>query len=436
MKDSNEGRHRRGWLVFAVALFGGALFSRDVSAQPRANPEPTPGAQQTVSNGSSLDTRVQSSPTASGVLPQPEESKVLAIHGYLQPQFGVRLRPGALPAARAEYGALSSRAGIVFSGSPARFFSYVLHLSLDARLLSVVTGVNLVDTNGDGVAEGVDTAKRASLATLFEQVTVAFEPTSWFQLSLGAMRVPFTVSQKSVNTALMFPSRPGPNEVFLSGADQGILAVVHPLDDRVVASLGLYSGASLGLLQEGTTSRSPLFSLRVDVAPFGKLPQAEADFSQGALRIGLGVGGIYTAGTLFGKAGYELTETRDVRMSASFRLAFRGVFLQAEALRRLRTDGVSSRPNVATGAYAQGSVFVKINDAIGIAPVGRLGFSSEDESTRGRRTVYYEAGLALYPAANLARPDTVRVLGQYFGESRTVEAEYAHGGALQVQVLF
>jgi hypothetical protein len=385
------------------------------------------------------------SPNTAGraLTPPPPESpppivggKALEIHGYLQPQFGVRLRPDALPASRVEYGALSSRAGIVFSGSPVRSFSYVLHLSLDARLLSVVTGVNLVDTNGDGVPEAVDTTKRSGVATLFEQVTVAYEPTSWLTLSLGAMRVPFTVSQKSANTALMFPSRPGPNEVFVSGADQGVLAVAHPLDDRIVASVGMFNGASLGLLQDATTRRSPLFSGRIDVAPLGKFSLTEADFDRGGFRFGLGVGGLYTSGTTFGSSGYEITETRDTRLALSVRLAFAGVFVQAEGLRRVKTDGVSSRPSAATGAYGQASIFVKVTDSVGLAPVGRIGFSSEDEVTASRRTIYYEGGIALYPAANGARPDAVRVLGQYFGENRPVEGERAHGAALQVQLLF
>lgn len=368
-------------------------------------------------------------------LPEAKES-VVELHGYVQPQFGLRYYPGALPADRWQYGGLSSRAGIVISGSPIKDWAYIVHLALDARALYVVTGVDVVDTDGTGGNDALSVFKRPISSTAFEEVTVAYRPLPFLSLKMGAMRVPFTVALRSANTAQMFANRPGANEVFQSGSDQGLLAIGDWLDGKVQASAGVFTGTSLGLLPANTDSRGLLYSARVDGNPLGRLPYSGIDFDRSGFRFGIGVGGLYRDATLFTRSGYELSDVRDVRTSASVRAAFRGAYLQAEGFRRLGADNVSSRPNQATGAYAQGSFFAALPRAIGVAPLGRVGVSTEDELTLPRRTVYIEAGVALFPKIDIPRPDTVRVLAQYLGENRVFEQRKGHAGILQVQVLF
>lgn len=369
--------------------------------------------------------------------PVPEaKPPVVELHGYVQPQFGLRYLPAALVGDRWQYGGLSSRAGLIVSGTPVRGWSYVLHLSLDARTLQVLTGVSLLDTNGDGSAEDVGVSRRPITATIFEEATVAYTPFPFLKFKMGAMRVPFTVALRSANTQLLFANRPGANEVFQSGADQGLLAMGDWMDGRVQASIGTFTGTSLGLLPANTDARGLMHSLRVDANPLGKLPAAQTDFERGPFRFGIGVGGLYRAGTLFTRSGYELQEFRDVRASVSARVAVFGLFFQAEALRRLATDNVSSRPNQATGAYAQASYFFPVTTEIGLAPLARVGVSTEDERTLPRRTVYLEGGLAFFPKIDTPRPESVRILAQYLGENRVLEQEQGHAAILQAQVLF
>ncbi len=358
------------------------------------------------------------------------------LHGYVQPQFGARYYPDALVADRWQYGGLSSRAGLIISGSPIRDWSYVVHLSVDARALQILTSADLIDTDGNGQAEGLIVTHTSVPATLFEEVTIAYSPFPFLKVKMGAMRVPFTVALRSANTAQMFANRPGANEIFQSGSDQGLLALGNWLDGRAQASLGMFTGTSLGLLPPSTDSRGLLYSARVDGNPLGPLPYSGFDFDRAAFRFGVGVGALYRDATLFTRTGYELADIRDVRTSASIRAAFRGGSLQAEAFRRLGTDNVSSRPNRATGAYAQGSFFFPVAQTVGLAPVGRVGVSTEDELTLPRRTVYIEGGVAFFPKIDIPRPDTVRVLAQYLGENRILENEKGHAGILQVQVLF
>lgn len=372
--------------------------------------------------------------------PEGEKKKEPAIelHGYVQPQFGVRNRPQALPRDRWEYGGLSSRAGIIISGTPVPTFSYIVHLSIDVRALLVITGVELVDKNGDGSIENLMLTRRPAIGTLFEEVTMSWKPLDFFTLKLGAMRMPFTVALRSVNTNLMFANRPGANEIFQSGSDQGLLAAGDWLGGRIQASLGAFTGTSLGLLPPDTDARGLLYSARVDGNPLGKLPRAETDFERGPFRFGLGAGMLYRSGTLFSKAGYELAEIRDTRVSASVRLAWSGLFMQAEALRRLASDNVSSRPDQATGAYAQASFFFPLSTehGIGMAPIARVGLTNENELTLPRRTLFLEGGLAVFPNINSPRPEGLRFLVQYIGERRTPEEEQAHAVIAQGQLVF
>jgi hypothetical protein len=370
--------------------------------------------------------------------PQPEAPKrpLAELHGYVQPQFGLRYRPQALARDRWEYGGLSSRAGLIVSGSPVESFSYVVHLSLDVRSLLVLTSVDLVDTNGDGAVDNLNQTRTATTRTLFEEVTVAYRPFEFLSFKMGAMRMPFTVASRSANTALMFPNRPGANEIFQSGSDQGILAAGQWLEGRLGASVGVFTGTSLGLTPPNTEARGLVYSLRADANPFGKLPDAETDFGRGGFRLGVGVGGLFRNGSLYTRTGYELAETRDLRTSASVRIAFYGLFLQAEALRRLLTDNVTSRPNQASGAYVQSSFFFPLTRTLGLAPIGRVGFTAEDEATLPRNSVYLEGGVSFFPRIDQERPETVRLLVQYQGERRVTDDESAHGAIVQAQIIF
>lgn len=370
---------------------------------------------------------------------------LMELHGYVQPAFGTRYRPQALPRDRWEYGGLSSRAGLIVSGTPVKDFGYVIHLSLDARSLQVLTDVNLVrnDVIGD---LGLSRTYTPATGTLFEEVSVSYKPVRWISARLGAMRMPFTVALRSSNTALMFIGRPGPNEAFQSGSDLGGLVLVEPLDGKIRGSLGAFTGVSLQTpsaqfsssnnVRGGTAARGIVWSARLDANPLGPLPQAEVDFEHGPVRFGAGVGGLLRTGTAFAGNGYELTQFRDLRASASLRFSALGFFVQAEVLRRLVTDNLGSRPDQATGAYGAASYYVPITKSVGVAPIARVGVTVQDEATLPRRTTFLEGGLSLFPRADQPKPESVRVLVQYSGERSTTDDESAHAVVGQVQVLF
>ena len=47
-----------------------------------------------------------------------DDDKRIRLSGYVQPQFGVRYRPGAVPRDRTDYSAGDTRAGFIVDGSP------------------------------------------------------------------------------------------------------------------------------------------------------------------------------------------------------------------------------------------------------------------------------------------------------------------------------
>jgi hypothetical protein len=384
---------------------------------------------------------------------RPFRSKYLTISGYVQPQYTYRVRQNARPRDQREFGAGATRAGIIFSGEPLDRWTYTIHLVIGAQLVNNIWRVDAVDRDGDGFIDDIATRSELAPGIFMEELSVDYRPVDYalgdrtlvtLDLKLGQLRIPFTAANRSPNAALMFPRRSAPNNVFLFGTDLGGLATMGIYENRVEVSGGVFNGTGLAI-GEGTEDtgaqpialrRGALYAARVDLNPLGGFPFAEGDLGRGPFRFGVGGGLLYFPSRLFDEAGNDTrTRARDLRASASVRLAVRGLYLQGEFLRRQQTDSLSSLPFLATGAYGQGSFFFPVYKNLGMAPVGRFGWTRLDESFDPRNTHYAEGGLALY-LGNDERPDVMRFLLQYLGEWRIDEDESAQGAALQVQLTF
>jgi hypothetical protein len=363
--------------------------------------------------------------------PEPPPPPAYSFSGYLQPQIGFTHRPSGLPRDRWEYGAGATSAGVGVEGEPVPHWSYAVELVFAGEFLDVVTGVEAVDEDGDGMPDDVAAEDETTPAFLVEEASVRWEAHPMFAAKLGQMRIPFTIQQQISNTALMFPQRSDANEVFLSGTDLGALATVTAKEGVVVAHGGIFNGtgAPTGFGDE----RGILWAGRLDVSPLGEFAFEEGDPERGPLRVGLGAGVLYYPANLYDEGGYPGARIRDLRASGSFRLSARGFYLQAEVLRRQRTDSLSSRAQIATGAYAQAS-FTFAAGPVLLAPLGRIGWAEEDSDFMPRETLWTELGLALYP--HPADPEAIRLIVQYLGQRQITENESAHGAALQAQLAF
>jgi hypothetical protein len=414
-----------------------AVATSGTSAQSEPAPDPTPAED------SSEVTVADENASPSTAKPQWFRSKYLTISGYVQPQYTYRVRENARPRDQREFGAGATRAGIIFSGEPISRWTYTVHLVIGAQIVNAITGVDPVDRDGDGVIDDVATRSELAPGLFIEELSVNYRPVDYkpqdvtfvsLDLKLGQLRIPFTAANRSPNAALMFPRRSAPNNVFLFGTDLGGLASLGIYDNRVEVSGGVFNGTGLAIGE--SNERGALYATRVDVNPLGGFPFAEGDLGRGPFRFGLGGGLLYFPSRLFDDAGNDTrTRARDLRASASARMSVRGLYLQAEFLRRQRTDSLSSLPFLATGAYGQGSYFFPVYRNFGMAPVGRFGWTRLDESFDPRNTYYAEGGLAFY-LGNDERPDVMRFLLQYLGEWRVDEDESAQGAAMQLQLTF
>jgi hypothetical protein len=349
----------------------------------------------------------------------PGDDTPLEISGYIQPQVGLTYRPDGLPRDRTDYGVTAVTAGLEFTGGHGQWDYDVLFL-IEAAL-------------GDEGEAGE--LSPSSPAVLVERATLGYAIWPELRVDLGMIRIPFTVQELSPNTQLLFPTRSGPNTVFLSGADLGLVTSLDLGSGFFKAQLGVFNG-NAHLASEESTDKGLLYAARVDCMPFGDFEFAEGDPKAGPLRLGVGLGAIYRGTSAYDEQGYFGQSVRDLRASASIRLAVRGFYLQAEVLRRQRTDNLSSRPDVTTGAYAQTSYHLPLAWPVGLAPMARVGWAREDEGFAPRTTEWLEAGVTIYPQPELEAPERLKIIVQYLGEFRVTEGEDAHGFLIQGQKLF
>ena len=357
------------------------------------------------------------------------------VSGYINPRFSFRYRADAFPKDEFDYG-FDGGAGLIVDAKPFEMWRGRLHLLISAKAIELVGSADDVDLNGDGVPDAIEVTTREVARQVVQEASITFAPIDQFGAKIGAMRIPFTLQQQSANTALIFASRSSANEVFLSGADVGALLYGDILDGRIVTSFGVYNGTSLGLELDNTADRGVALSFRADVNPFGAFPFGEGDHQDSPFRLGLGFGMLYKPATSFDeRTGTEPHAVNDVRLAASLRMAFRGLYFAAEYFRRQATDDFTFRPQIADGAYGQLAFFFKIVN-FGLEPIVRVGFTAADQSFDPRFIGYTDAGINLYPEARGDDPDRLKLSLQYVGERRFTEDEDGHGAAAALQLKF
>ena len=398
----------------AVAVLAALVWPRQAhGAEPaQAVPEPTPNSA-----------------------PAPAFEPSVDVGGYINPRFEFRYRADAFPKDEFDYG-FDGGAGLIIDAKPFEMWRGKLHLLISARVIELVSDVDNVDLNGDGSPDDSAVTTREIALQVVQDASITFAPIDEFGASIGAMRIPFTLQQQSANTALIFASRSSANEIFLSGADVGALLYGDLWDSRIVTSIGVFNGSSLGLELENTEDRGVALSFRADINPFGAFPFGEGDQKRGPFRLGVGFGLLYKPATSFDeRTGTEPHSVNDVRLAASLRMAYRGAYFAAEYFRREATDDFTFRPQIADGAYAQLAVFFNIGN-FGAEPIVRAGFTAADQSFDPRLTGYTSAGINLYPEARSDDPTRVKLSLQYVGERRFTEDEDGHGAAGALQLKF
>jgi len=407
---------------------------------PPPEEEDTPDEQEAEENepaveaaDAEVDVETADAAPTEGDEPAPRTLPWLQFWGYFAPGFQFIYRPDAKPLDEWQYGFVGD-ASLGLDVKPFETWTGQLQLVFRPRGLEFVNQVGFIErADGSG---GVASSTEIADGLAVERALVAYQPIRELGATLGVMRIPFTVQAQSANNSLMFPRRAPPNRVFVSGADIGGLVHADIEEGVVVASGGVFNGDSLGLQLANKKARGVVFAGRADINPFGAFPFTEGDRG-GPFRLGFGGGILYRPASLFDeRTGLSPLSITDLRFSGSLRMAYSGLYVVVEALRRQQTDDFSNRPEVANGAFAQASLFFRVVPSVGIEPILRAGFVVQDDAFDPRTVGSTAAGINFYPQADDAHPDRIKLTLAYLGERRFTEGESAHGGLSRVQLTF
>jgi len=366
-------------------------------------------------------------PSDDAPLDAPPVQSSVEISGFVSPGFVATVRPNAVPEDRLNAGINNSRAGIIFAGEPAQRWAFKAYLLVGEDSFLALTEADAVDLDNDGSVDTLATSARAALGDIVRETSITWAPFQVFDVKLGRMPIPFTSQAQSADTALLFPERSGPNQIFLADDDLGGLAGLNIME-RVLLRAGVFNGSGAGPLS--SSDQGALYTVRLDVHPLGEFGFDESRPGKGPFRLGLGAGLAHHPYTTYDSAGYADVEVSDFRGSLSARLAVAGLSLSGEYLKRLQTDSLTARPVEATGGYGQLGWYLPV----GIEPIARAGATVEDQSFAPRNTIWTDAGVNVYPRYKSETPDAVRVTAQYLSENRVTEGELARGASVQAQV--
>lgn len=309
------------------------------------------------------------------------------LFGSLRPTFGVAHHGDAAPRDRWTYGIAGSHVDLGLDSEVGGGVSALLYVALGTER----------DATGSTKAQ-VD----------LERALVSYQPVGAFRISVGRDGVPLSAQSATPSYARVFPRKIALDDTFVLPADVGAQAAFAT--DKVTALAGVWNGIESDvMLEPGVTERGFLYSARVEVTPNGRFA-----FDEGLrpehVHVGIGAAVTYRAATTFTMTGDTGSRSRDLRAAASVRVAYQGLFAQAEVLRRQITDDLSTRPDVATGAYAQASWRLAVR-SVDVAPLARFGIAKVRQLSAPALGSTIELGAAVFPLARSS--DRLQIVGLF-----------------------
>jgi hypothetical protein len=363
-----------------------ALLALLVAAAPAYADEATPEAPE--APPAPGDAAPTDSVTKGAVLPPLRT-------GIVEARFGGSLRP-TVGLSRHDTPVARDRWAYGIAGSS-------IDVGMDARVGSHVSGTLYVSV---GSERGPDGTLKGRIG--LERAIVAYEPIRLLRLSAGRDSVPLSAQSATPTVARVFPDRIALDDTFVLPADVGLQARLTT--DKISGFAGVWNGiASDVMLEAGASERGLLYSARVEVTPRGAFEFDEGR-RENELRIGIGAAASYRAATAFTPTGMTGVRSRDLRATASLRVAWHGLFVQAEVLRRQITDDLSMRPDVATAGYIQASWRLR-TARVDIAPLGRAGIEYIRQLSSPATGRSFELGAAVFPMAR--KTDRLQVSALY-----------------------
>jgi hypothetical protein len=361
-------------LAVAPVAADDTVIDMEDTAEATVDAEVTTSATQADAKESATVDSVAESRKAAAVVPELRAGSLQArFFGSVVPTVGVGFHGDAVANDRWAYGVTGSRVDIGMDAAVGAGVSAAFYMMVAA------------DKGDDGRAVGKVGLERA---------VIAYAPVKHLRFVVGRDSVPLSAQSATPTPARLFPTRIVLNDTFNLPADVGAQTAVET--DRISAFAGVWNGiASDAMLEPGASERGLLYSARVEATPLGAFRYDEGNRAPNP-RLGIGLAATYRAATAFTPTGMSGVRSRDLRASISLRFAWKGVYLQTEALRRQITDDLSRRPDVATAGYVQASWRFKLQ-RIDVAPLARAGVEKVRQLSAPATGSSVELGAAVFP---------------------------------------
>jgi hypothetical protein len=323
------------------------------------------------------------------------------LFGSLGPGVDVKYAPDATEADRVKGGFGASNAG----------------LGLHAQL-STLSGVAYVS---------VTAPQNDNSIVHLDRATLRWQPIKYLQLSAGHEPIPLDLQAATPMAAMMFPQALPWHQQFSPAAKAG--AQVAGLHEYGGVWIGIWDGFAPDPLAGIMDERGLMGSARIEVTPLGSF-QFDENVKDIPFRLGFGAGLTYRAATGYLPDGMATRRSRDLRAAGSGRIGWSALLVEFEVMRKQITDDLSTRPDVATGAYAQASWRLYLG-TWQLVPLARLGTYTIRQMSAPAQGTSAELGLGTIPWPS----DRLRIIGlyQYIGDP---DIGVAHRGVLQARLSF
>ncbi len=103
-----------------------------------------------------------------------------------------------------------------------------------------------------------------------------YKPVSTFMIRAGQFKVPYSRTRMVSTSKLAFTTRPAVADEFVPGRDRGVMVRFRTSDRKYVLYAGAFAGNGDNTKNDDRLGR-PLYAVRVEAAPLGKIPKTEGD---------------------------------------------------------------------------------------------------------------------------------------------------------------
>ncbi len=200
-----------------------------------------------------------------------------------------------------------------------RFYVHQARIKLEGEMFDVFEYELQIE------ARGYDNGEIA------KDLYLEYKPTSTFTLRAGQFKVPFSRTRMISTSKLVLTTRPAVADEFVPGRDRGVMLRLRTSDRKYVLYTGVFSGNGDNTKNDDKLGK-PLFAVRAEAAPLGKIPKTEGDIEMTpSPRFLIGVNATYSDDAGPTEEDYPRTiRGRKMLFGADFTFKYRGFYFKFE----------------------------------------------------------------------------------------------------------